>query len=995
MTTPPHLPNPPQPLTLGAAARLDREKLLSPDAALALYGGVTASAPVLVVLAAGKGTRFGKDPKCVQPVRGLPLARHTIDAFRRFSPAPVVCLVGYRADEVAAALGPDNLYVRSDNPTGGTGFAAYEAFAVPGLAAADPLLIVTMGDRIVPPSVFRRLSEAHTMGGREAALTFLVAFYDPPRNHGKGRVVRDAHGRVTGLTEQRDIDALADPAERQRLDALTEGNCPLYAVRASVLRRHLAVLTNDNAQQQFYLTDIVAAIGREGGEIRTISTRREDPSYDLLCCDVTQPQDLAHLESILDRFGGLLLPGEALPGLAEIESAALALAKDRPAAQRASIARQLDLLLDTTAQARLGFRDGEPVALAVSGGRLRIAFMHPDMERFFGPAWQMPIGAATAEGDEQITLLVQGADDQQIHLYSTDPQYREKLDCIPANHPSMIPGREVAGLHAYEEFGTRMSERLLLALGYFSREEVERRRERQLPEPPPSLWVGNNMRRPFLLIGNALASLRTLREGPSSERVQATLGAETFGGLRIVSTGHIPQGGFSSSSALTVATKNALNVLFALDLKPEKLVELACQAEYGTGVRAGSLDQATEQQGQADQGTLISSNPRDKYGVLGAYPMPTDRIQVIFPYSVARDSESWRWSWGVYAAEETNASGRPTTGQMRKLTGKAAEMAAILVGLPLRTDFFKEIEADLMDDGLLTLANRQWIAGVLRDLPRLVTRQALRGMLEARRDGFGAQMAQERGLAPAEAARQAGERIEALFGGWEDPVLRRVNDAGAVIEERGVPLRAMVAYLFGEVAKNFYMIHHPEEWIACVTASQRGDRSVAIDPARLPPRAEMERTLDWEAGAAGSELLERWLERCGARPFDYNQGLDDAALSAAEPPEFHRLAGSNFFRGLALIDLAEAMLKRAFGGDAVAVRVNAAGQGDFFQVHLDLQKAGKDEVKEFLRLAFYQRFGLTHEPGFVEVHSGGGAVGVRLSRFDLLPRLIHRLRTFD
>lgn len=53
------------------------------------------------------------------------------------------------------------------------------------------------------------------------------------------------------------------------------------------------------------------------------------------------------------------------------------------------------------------------------------------------------------------------------------------------------------------------------------------------------------------------------------------------------------------------------------------------------------------------------------------------------------------------------------------------------------------------------------------------------------------------------------------------------------------------------------------------------------------------------------------------------------------PPEFHCLEGSNFFRGLALIDLAEAMLKRAFGREAVAVRVNAAGQGDYFQVHVD------------------------------------------------------------
>ena len=86
------------------------------------------------------------------------------------------------------------------------------------------------------------------------------------------------------------------------------------------------------------------------------------------------------------------------------------------------------------------------------------------------------------------------------------------------------------------------------------------------------------------------------------------------------------------------------------------------------------------------------------------------------------------------------------------------------------------------------------------------------------------------------------------------------------------------------------------------------------------------------------------------------------------------------------------MLKRAFGADAVAVRVNAAGQGDYFQVHVDTQKADPEEVKQFIRAAFYRRFGLSPDPEFVELHPGGGAAGVRLSRYDALPQLIRRLQ---
>jgi hypothetical protein len=193
------------------------------------------------------------------------------------------------------------------------------------------------------------------------------------------------------------------------------------------------------------------------------------------------------------------------------------------------------------------------------------------------------------------------------------------------------------------------------------------------------------------------------------------------------------------------------------------------------------------------------------------------------------------------------------------------------------------------------------------------------------------------------------------------------------------------------VAKNFHLIRHPDDWIACVTRSQRGDRSVAIDRHRLPDREKMELAQAWEAGLSGPDRLAGWLERCGARPYDFDEGLDDAALASPTPPEFHLWAGGSFFRGLALIDLAEAMLKQAFGEDAVAVRVNAAGQGDYFQVHIDTTRVDAGRVRDFLRKAFYLRFGLSPEPEFVETSPGGGAVGVRLDRYSALPAVVARL----
>ncbi len=970
-------------ISLESAVTPGRDKLLNPEAAN-LHGGIAAGVPTLVILAAGKGTRFGQAPKCIQPVSGTPLARHSIDAFRRLAPAPVVCLVGYRHEEVSGALGADNVYVHSANPAGGTAFAAFEAFSVPGLLERDPLLVITMGDRIVTPSIFRRLLETHRAGGREADLTMLTAEYEPPKNQGKGRVVRAPNGRVSRIVEQRDIDAVTDAARRHSLQELTEGNCPLYVIRAAALHRHLRGLTNANAQQQYYLTDIIEAIQSQGGDIRTVTISVADPEYDLLCSDVTRPTDLALLESIVTASGRLLLSGSS-----DLELAAQAITADRPSAQVAAIARQIEQLVSAADAEQLGFKADRPVALGISGGRVRIAFMHPDMGRFFGPAWQMPIGAGSPDGDEQIVLLTQADDGGQIHLFPTNPRYRENVNSVATNSSLMYPGEEISDWNTYEEFGTKMSENLLLALGYFSDEELQRRREKGQPLPPVSHWVTSNMRRPFSLVGNAIASLRTLRKGRLGAEVQLHLGRDGFQGLRIATTGNVPKGGFSSSSAVTVATKNAINALYDLRIPPDLLVHLACQAEYGTGVRAGSLDQATEQKGKAGQGTLISSNPRENFRIIGTYPVPADRFQVIFPYTVERDREAWRWSWGAYAGN--SASDRPTTGEMRKLTGKAAEIAALLIRLPLETDFFKVIEEDLVQDGALSLQNRAWIADVLRQLPLRASREELRQRLADQRAWYLAQLIETTGVDAQAATQKADATLASLFTGWRDPLLRRTTAGGQIVEELGVPLRAIVAYLFAEVARNFHLIHHPEEWIDTVTWSQRGDRSIDLDPGRLPSRAEMERPLPWEHGLAGPDLLDRWLERCGATPFDFQRGLDDVSLSGATPPDIRRLEGATFFRGLALIDLAEAMLQRAFGRDAVAVRVNAAGQGDFFQVHVDTRRAAPAEVKQFLRAAFYRRFGLKPETEFVEVHPGGGAVGVRINRYDQLAQLAQKL----
>ena len=426
---------------LGNKIRLNEDKVLKKTSFESNFD------TVLVTLVAGKGTRFGQEPKCIQPVHGIPLARHSINGYRQFSGLDVICIVGYRNEDIIAALGDDNSYILTDNSTGGTAFAAMEAFCMPELIERNPLIIIAMGDRIVPSSIFRRMLETHIEGGKEANLTFLTAIYEPPKNSGKGRVVRNNFGKVVMIIENSDIEEIDDALLQEKMYNIEEGNCSLYAIRAKELYEHLYKLTNENAQSQYYLTDIVKAISDAGGDIRTITTSKSETEYDLLTSDVTRPTDLALLEGILSSGKGTLTSEEY-----EIDEAAKKISNDRPYGQLASITRQLEELQLFIKKDKLAFNPNKPIGIGITGGRLRIAFMHPDMSRFFGPAWQMPIGAGNVNGTEQIVTIIQEADDGRIHLLPMDGKYRESINFLPADNEVTYPCDDISDLASYERY---------------------------------------------------------------------------------------------------------------------------------------------------------------------------------------------------------------------------------------------------------------------------------------------------------------------------------------------------------------------------------------------------------------------------------------------------------------------------------------------------------------------------------------------------------------
>ncbi len=201
----------------------------------------------VVILAAGEGKRMKSAlPKVLQPVAGRPMLAHVIATARQLAPAAIHVVYGHGGEQVRAAFAdqPDLLWVEQAERLG-TGHAVQQAVpAVPDHAR----VLVLYGDvPLITAETLRRLLDV------EAPLAVLVAELENPA--GYGRIVRDAEGRVARIVEEKD----ADEAER----AIRAVNTGIVAADAGALAVWLRELRNDNAQGEYYLTDVFALAAAE------------------------------------------------------------------------------------------------------------------------------------------------------------------------------------------------------------------------------------------------------------------------------------------------------------------------------------------------------------------------------------------------------------------------------------------------------------------------------------------------------------------------------------------------------------------------------------------------------------------------------------------------------------------------------------------------------------------------------------------------------------
>jgi len=236
-----------------------------------------------LVLAAGRGSRFGGEPgqpfpKVLRPVFGRPMVNWVLEALRGAGIDEITLIVGFGADEVQKQIGGSVNYVLQAEQKGSGHAAACARGAFEGREGG---LIVMCGDSpLFTAATVSRIAEEHSRTG--AAVTLASADLDDPT--GYGRIVRDCDGRIVGIVEEKCAD------ERQK--AIHEVNGGAYGFDVRWLFDNIGEMAINEANE-YNLTDMVrVAIDQR----RVVSAVRCDPS-ELL--GVNTPAQLAEVEAIL------------------------------------------------------------------------------------------------------------------------------------------------------------------------------------------------------------------------------------------------------------------------------------------------------------------------------------------------------------------------------------------------------------------------------------------------------------------------------------------------------------------------------------------------------------------------------------------------------------------------------------------------------------------------------------------------------------------------
>ena len=240
----------------------------------------------IVILAAGQGKRMHSNlPKVLHPLAGKSLVSHVIDTARSLAPSSLCVVYGHGGDVVKSTLAAPDLAWALQEPQLGTGHAVMQA--LPHLAAQGVTLVLYGDVPLIQPETLQKLLHA-AQDGPDAAGALAILTVELADPTGYGRIVRNAAGQVVRIAEQKDASA--------EEKAVREVNTGIMALPTARLGEWLARLSNDNAQQEYYLTDIVGMAVAAGMPVRTAH-----PAGEWEVLGVNSKVQLAELERIAQR----------------------------------------------------------------------------------------------------------------------------------------------------------------------------------------------------------------------------------------------------------------------------------------------------------------------------------------------------------------------------------------------------------------------------------------------------------------------------------------------------------------------------------------------------------------------------------------------------------------------------------------------------------------------------------------------------------------------
>jgi len=237
-----------------------------------------------LILAAGKGTRMKSDlVKVLHPVAGRPMLDYVLNLAEEMGSGKIAVIIGHQAELVEDRYGTRGLTFVYQREQLGTGHAVLQARGA--FAGYRGTILILCGDvPLLQVSTVRDLMARHRASA--AAITVLTTLLEDP--FGYGRIVKDKEGNVLGIVEHRDA------TEEQKM--IREINTGIYCAENPFLFEAVSEIGNDNAQKEYYFTDIFAIARRKG--VRTASVVAPDPGEVM---GINSQEDLARATQIVEE----------------------------------------------------------------------------------------------------------------------------------------------------------------------------------------------------------------------------------------------------------------------------------------------------------------------------------------------------------------------------------------------------------------------------------------------------------------------------------------------------------------------------------------------------------------------------------------------------------------------------------------------------------------------------------------------------------------------